>query len=238
MYSFPRLSSIRLTLVLDTDEVDFDTPPNHTPNVSAYGLDRLSMAICGKRTLEKVSIYVQNTWQEQEDTLTPVLYARQLVAGEAFRALEGLRNLKHLSVGEIPVYLQPEDITSMARAWPQLEHLLFTRASPDIVFPVEITIEDLYPLAEHCPNLEFLAIPVAGSGNTSVPFDGVIPERLVQRPLASIDLRHSDIQSGPDCERIARFLSMVYPNTGFTLWPENKEVVHEVIDLLWELRGY
>ncbi|GJE95047.1 hypothetical protein PsYK624_112260 [Phanerochaete sordida] len=193
------------------------------------------MALNGNVALEKDYIHVDGMWTARNGH--PVLKARQLVASEAFSGVERLRNLKCLHIHDIPVYLVQGHITSMVRAWPQLEDLSFAQASPEIVFPIRITIEDLYPLVEHCPNLAWLTISVTGSGGSQAPFD-FGAETVVPRPwrLRHLDFRHSDIQSGLDCERISWFLSMVTVPQGpvFTLWPENEGLVKEVMDLLHE----
>ncbi|KAJ7141711.1 hypothetical protein C8R43DRAFT_1071604 [Mycena crocata] len=96
-------------------------------------------------------------------------------------------------------------VTDMARAWPQMTHLTFFGFDTDI-FP-RVTLEGLRAFAEHCPDLQWVEIPVHA---LEVPAPHTSPAtRIVQRNLTRWSVGFSPIENAAS---VARFLSGIFPN--------------------------
>ncbi|TFY75666.1 hypothetical protein EWM64_g8346 [Hericium alpestre] len=74
-------------------------------------------------------------------------------------------------------------LEDMARAWPRLDTLGLQPHSGEAQ-DTQLTLGGLYPLAKHCPRLNYIDVAVA-------PFDG-IADRLPKRDWEPVDLRRAE----------------------------------------------
>lgn len=129
---------------------------------------------------------------------------------DALRPLLVFSNL-HTVVLNAHLCLNLDDVVirDMALAWPRLTHLWLDPTGRWPI-PSRVTLNGLIPLAEKCPQLRKLGIPV--NANISMPFSGVAvrPGRgRVNYQLRAIMVGNSYISSSYDT---AAFLSDIFPN--------------------------
>ncbi|GJE95039.1 hypothetical protein PsYK624_112180 [Phanerochaete sordida] len=228
--SAPHLTTLWLIVTISAEELNAPLAP--TPNPSAYCMDHLAAALSRFTALETLHVELHHGYLDKRPP------GRQLMHGDAFLPLTALRDLRCLTLREFPVHLTPSVVAALARAWPRLERLELSRKTrvrdeARDAFNTGICIEDLYPLAAHCPSLRSLVLSVAPTP-PATPFFRADEGMIVQRRLEHLDLRYSRVRSGQTCERIARFLGAVFPNAQLHSWEENRKIIHEIERIMQE----
>ncbi|GJE91572.1 hypothetical protein PsYK624_077220 [Phanerochaete sordida] len=197
--SLPAIRRIELSPVINDPEAEFAVLAISIPHTRL-----LLNALAKHSSLEEIYIY-----------LCPSIESSDILSGDALLVLARLRSITCLSIPIRRVCLRPDHIVAMAAAWPRLQSLALGAWDPRILsadtnFHPSICIEDLYPLAQHCPDLRTLAVSIAGDIAPLVPFTND-ESTAVHWSLQELRLQESCLQSGVECTRVANFLSAVFP---------------------------
>ncbi|KAJ6501220.1 hypothetical protein C8R47DRAFT_1317230 [Mycena vitilis] len=121
------------------------------------------------------------------------------LATDAIRTLFGFPNLRHVELETPPFDLDAEAVTTMALAWPSIEHLQMATSRP--------TIMSLHAFSRHCPRLRYLDFSVDATDAQIV--HPPISHRVVQTALETIRVGDSPIGSPGE---VAQLLSSIFPS--------------------------
>ncbi|KAK7039637.1 hypothetical protein R3P38DRAFT_2900956 [Favolaschia claudopus] len=141
--------------------------------------------------------------------------ATYLMTGAQILPLTSLTNLTEVCLTP-PLGFDLDDaiVADLAQAWPHLIHLgLFSTCYAN--YPSRVTLRGLLPLAQHCPHLRSLTLPLDATSETrwhqklQSESNGEEPARRIQQiSLGSLNVMHSPIG---DSFLVAGFLSSVFP---------------------------
>ncbi|TFK31617.1 hypothetical protein BDQ12DRAFT_693865 [Crucibulum laeve] len=116
-----------------------------------------------------------------------------------------LRDLEYLCVEGFTMEISDEDITLFANTWPKLRSLLLPFAPPSATRP---TIKSLSFLAEKCPKLEVLRLPLDVNELPVMPTNQLPdPHRLESLIIATVE-DHWELR---DLLRLARHIDYYFP---------------------------
>ncbi|GJE95040.1 hypothetical protein PsYK624_112190 [Phanerochaete sordida] len=182
------------------------------PDSSAYMMDRLAMLLAHFPSLIELRIHIVPTTTRRGIAMLP-----QLVSGKALLPLDTLSNLRILEMRSVPIHLTPEIVTALALGWRSLEelHIGGMCCGPrGLHFPTTLYLEDLYPLAQHCPALRSLAVPLAGVGPLAMA-RAVDAETKAHTCLQELDLLFGAgrMPNAKERMRLSAFVLAVFPNT-------------------------
>ncbi|GJE85070.1 hypothetical protein PsYK624_011470 [Phanerochaete sordida] len=121
------------------------------------------------------------------------------------------RRLESMNLFYTAVTLQPSDIDTVARAWPDLK--LLRLGEENYGSQSTLKIYDLLPFALHCPRLELLGLPVLitdadVSPESTTSSRGTSPRATSQ--LKTLRLRKNDVKCAS--ADVAAFLASVFPH--------------------------
>lgn len=167
-------------------------------------------------------------------TLDPLLMTSDVLPGSSLLPLTQSTNLTILTIARLHIDIHASHIRRMATGWPNLQQLVL---APDRLYDLSdwsfqpsICVEDLYPLARHCPYLQRLVIAVTDDLCPSMPL--VYDETTtVHCRLQDLSLSGSPLKSSRAQMRVANFVLAVFPcalQNFDALDPEGLFEVHEL----------
>jgi len=126
---------------------------------------------------------------------------------DALAPLIPLQKLTHLKLEGYTMELTDENILSMARAWPEIDTLSLPFINPNRPRP---TISSLRFLADHCPNLRHLTIPL-NTGDLPLFVSTGVPHTPIHDLNTLTIASDDDFLDLGDLVHIARHVDYLFP---------------------------
>lgn len=157
---------------------------------------------------------------------------------DTLKPLFKLPNLTTLElVHQYPLALKSEDIRLFAASWPALRSLLLN-TEPVLLSKSNLTLDDLLPFAQHCPQLRHLGLFIDARSTTNISPSSSFsssPQTVQFKALERLSMGVSLIE---DDNAVTLFLSQILPlncqvDSGIT-WDESFPVHEEVSSVVQE----